>query len=50
MDSMKRWKDTTLEDDPPILEGVQYATGEGWRAAMNSSRENEGAGSKQKHA
>ena len=28
MNSMKRQKDTTLEDEPPRSEGVQYATGE----------------------
>ena len=28
MNSMKRQKDMTLEDDPPRLVGVQYATGE----------------------
>ena len=30
----------TLEDKPPRLEGVQYATGEGQRAIGNSSRKN----------
>ena len=29
---------------PPRLEGVQYATGEGWRAITNTSRKNEAAG------
>ena len=28
MDSMKRQKDMTPEDEPPQLEGVQYATEE----------------------
>ena len=28
MNSMKKQKDMTLEDDPPRLVGVQYATGE----------------------
>ena len=28
MNSMKGQKDMTLEDEPPRLEGVQYATGE----------------------
>ena len=36
----------TLEDKPPRLEGVQYATGEGQRAIGNSSRKNEVAGPK----
>ena len=38
----------TLEDELPRLEGVQYATGEEWRAITNSSRKNEGAGPKRK--
>ena len=36
-DSMKRYKDTTPEDVPRRLEGVQYATGEEQRAITNSS-------------
>ena len=48
MDSMKRQKDMTPEDEPPSLEGVQYATGEEWRAIMNSSKKNEVAGAKHK--
>ena len=36
----------TLEDEPPRLEGVQYATGEGQEAIGNSSRKNEVAGPK----
>ena len=32
MDSMKRQKYMTMEDEPPRLEGVQYAAGEEWRA------------------
>ena len=48
MNSMKRQKDMTPEDEPPRLEGVQYATGEEWRAITNSSRKNEAAGPKQK--
>ena len=28
MNSMKRQKDTTLGDQPPRSEGIQYATGE----------------------
>ena len=35
MNSMKRQKDMTPEDEPPMLEDVQYATGEEQR---NSSR------------
>ena len=38
----------TPEDEPPRLEGVQYATGEDQRAMTNSSRNNEAAGPKQK--
>ena len=38
---MKRQNDMTLEDNPPRLEGVQYPTGEEWRAITNSSRKNE---------
>ena len=38
MNSMKRQKDMTPEDEPPRLEGVQYATGEEWRASTNSCR------------
>ena len=45
MNSMKRQKDMTLEDELPRSEGVQYATGEEWR---NSSRKNEEAGPKWK--
>ena len=48
MNSLKRQKDMTLEDELPRLEGIQYATGEEQRAIMNSSRKNEVAGSKQK--
>ena len=47
-DSTKRQKDMTMEDEPPWLEGVQYATGKEQRAITNSSRKNEVAGSKQK--
>ena len=31
----------TPEDEPPRLEGVQYATGEERRAITNNSRKNE---------
>ena len=44
MESMKRQKDTTPEDEPPRSEGVQYATGEEQREITNSSRNNEVAG------
>ena len=43
MNSMKRQKDMTLEDEAPRLEGVQYATGEEQRAITNSSRKSEAA-------
>ena len=33
----------TLEDGPPRLEGLQYATREEQKAITNSSRKNEGA-------
>ena len=45
MNSMKRQKDMTLEDESPRSVGVQYATGEEQR---NSSRKNEVAGPKDK--
>ena len=48
MNSMKRQKDMTPEDEPPRLEGVQYATEEEGRAITNSSRRNEEAGPKWK--
>ena len=38
----------TPEDKPLRLEGVQYATGEEWRAITNSSRKKEVAGPKWK--
>ena len=37
MDSMKRQKDTTPEDELSSLKGVQYATGEEQKAITNSS-------------
>ena len=43
MNSMKRQKDMTLEDEPCRMEGVHYVTGEDLR---NSSRKNEVAGPK----
>ena len=48
MDSMKRQKDMTLEDKPPRLEGVQYATGEEPRIITISSRKNKAPGLKRK--
>ena len=47
MNSMKRQKDMTPEDEPPKLEGIQYDTGEEWRAVTNSSSKNEATGPKQ---
>ena len=38
---MKRQKDMTPEDEPPRLEGVQYAIGKDWRVITYSSRKNE---------
>ena len=48
MNSMKKQKDMTPEDEPPRSEGVQYATGEEQRAITNSSRMNEAVGPKRK--
>ena len=45
---MKRQKYMTLEDEPPRLKGVQYATGEEQKAITNSSRKNEVTAPKQK--
>ena len=45
MNSMKRQKDRTLEDELPRLVGAQYATGDQWR---NNSRKNEEMEPKQK--
>ena len=45
MNTMKRQKDMTLEDDLPRLVGAQYAPGEEWR---NSSRKNTVAEPKRK--
>ena len=41
MNSMKRQKDMTLEDELPRFKGVQYTTEEEQRAITNSSRKNE---------
>ena len=48
MDSMKRQKEMTLEDEPRNSEGAQYATGEEQKATTNSSGKNEAAGPKEK--
>ena len=45
MNSMKRQKDRTLEDELPRFVGAQYATGDQRR---NNSRKNEGMEPKQK--
>ena len=45
MNSMKRQKDMTLQDELPRLVGDQYETGEEWR---NNSRKNEEMEPKQK--
>ena len=46
MDSMKTQKDMRMEDKVPELDGVQYATGEEWRAITNRSRKKEVTGPK----
>ena len=43
MNSMKRQKDMTLDNEPPRLEGVQYTTGEGQRAITSSPTKEEAA-------
>ena len=45
MNSMKRQKEMTLEDELPRSVDAQYATGGQWR---NNSRKNEGLEPKQK--
>ena len=45
MNSMKRQKDRTLNDELPRSVGAQHATGDQWR---NNSRKNEGMEPKQK--
>ena len=45
VNSMKRQKDRTLEDELPRSVGAQYATGDQWR---NNSRKNEQTEPKQK--
>jgi len=47
MNSMKRQKDTTLEDEPPRLVSVQYTVGEEQR---NSSKKNEEAKQEMTHS
>ena len=47
MKGIKRQKDSTLQDEPPGSEGVQYDTGEEW-TVTNSSRKNKVAGQKRK--
>ena len=48
INSMKRQKDMTVEDEPSRSEGVQYVAGEEWRVITNSPRKNEAAEPKQK--
>ena len=43
---MKQQKDKTPEDESPRSVGIQYATGEEWKAVTNSSKKNEVAGQK----
>ena len=45
----KKIKSATSTDDPPTprSEGIQNATGEKWRAIINTSNKNEEAGPKQ---
>ena len=43
MNCINGQKDMTLKDESPGSEGVQYATGEEWRAT-NSPRKNDAAG------
>ena len=47
MNSMKKQKDMTLEDEPSRSVGAQYATREDWR---NSSRKNEEAEQRENNA
>ena len=48
MNSMKRQKYMTPEDEPPKWDAVQSGPGEEWRAITNSPRKNEAGGPKQK--
>ena len=48
MNSMKRQKDTTLQDEPPRLEGVRYATGKSRGQLLIAPERNEVAGPKWK--
>ena len=45
MNTMKKQKDMT-PDEPPRLQGIQYASGEEQKAITNSSRKNEVSGPK----
>ena len=44
---MKRQKDMTPEDKPPMSEGIQYATGEKQRITNGSSKNVTGSKQKQ---
>ena len=48
MNTTKRGKDMKPEEESLRLEGVQYTSGEEWRATTNSSRKNEASGPKRK--
>ena len=41
VNSMKRWRDTTLKDELPRLVGAQHATGEDWRSNSRKNEETE---------
>ena len=41
--------DKTPADEPPKLEGIQYANGEEWMAIANNSRKKEASGQSRKH-
>ena len=41
MNTMKRQKDMTLEDELPRSVGAQYATGEEWRNSFKKNEETE---------
>ena len=45
---MEKQKDTALEDEALRSEGVQYDSGEEWRAITDSFRKNDMAGPKWK--
>ena len=48
MNSIKGEKYMTPKDESHRSEGIQYVTGEQWRATTNSHQKNEVAGPKQK--